>query len=64
MLEGLTVLLLEINRRHKSRGIGTRVTEISDGDQVTGRLGNWAIWQLGNLALGNQIRSFPNRQVA
>jgi hypothetical protein len=59
MLEGLTVLLLEINRRHKSRGIGTRVTEISDGDQVTGRLGNWAIWQLGN-----QIRSFPNRLIA
>jgi FO synthase len=36
LVEGLTVLLLEINRRYKSRGTGIRVTEISGGDQVTG----------------------------
>jgi hypothetical protein len=36
VVEGLTVLLLELNRRYKSRGAGIRVTGISDGDQVTG----------------------------
>ena len=50
VVEGLTVLLLEINRRYKSRGTGIRVTGISDGDQAIGRL-------------VNQIRSFPNRQL-
>ncbi|HEX7550321.1 MAG TPA: NADPH-dependent F420 reductase [Candidatus Methylomirabilis sp.] len=36
VVEGLTVLLLEINRRYKSRGTGIRVTGISEGDQVSG----------------------------